>query len=176
RPRLAQSPCGTAGAAGGATRPVHARGLSKTQALGFSFLPTASGNTHMARTAKTPKPITNQKRWWLPAVRSQKAKPITTRSVNSERAAFTSCGIGPFRFWMARSIIAERLGSGHVGPPRATAQLGFQMRVVIAIEEVAEKPAIQVRRAKYPVGNGKRQVHIGFHHQSGVMVGGVVTP
>src|SRR5262249_61910812 len=94
----------------------------------------------------------------------------------SERAAFTSFGIGPVGSWMARSIVAERLGGSHVGPPRATAQLGFEMRVVIAVEQMAEKPTIQVRRAKYPVGNGKREVHIGFHHQSGVVVGGVVTP
>ena len=36
-----------------------------------SPLPTASGNTHMATTANTPKPMTNQNRWPLPIDLSQ---------------------------------------------------------------------------------------------------------
>jgi hypothetical protein len=40
----------------------------------------------------------------------------------------------------------------------------------------AEQPAIEIGRPKKPIGDREGQIHIHFHHQPRVMVGGMMPP
>ena len=61
----------------------------------------------------------------------------------------------------------------HRGASAGRADL-FQVRRVVAVEQRADEPAIEIRRAEQPVGDRERQVHVGLHHQPRVVMGGVM--
>jgi hypothetical protein len=54
-------------------------------------------------------------------------------------------------------------------------QLRFQITRVVVVKQCPDQSAIKVGRSKQPVRNRECQVHVGFHHQPGVMVRGVMT-
>src|SRR5438094_712052 len=74
------------------------------------------------------------------------------------------------------SIIPQRLRRGKIGALRLAAQPFLQVRLAVAVEEVADQPAVEVGGAEQPVGDRERQVHVGLHHQPRVVVGSVMTP
>ena len=46
----------------------------------------------------------------------------------------------------------------------------------ITIKKVAKEPAVKIRCSKYPISNGECQVHIDLHHQTIIVMGGMVAP
>ena len=61
-----------------------------------------------------------------------------------------------------------------VRPARLAAQIPLQVAGIITVEQRADEPAVEVRRAEQPVGNRERQVHVGLHHQPPVVMRGVM--
>src|SRR5512139_459642 len=61
-----------------------------------------------------------------------------------------------------------------VGPARMASQILLQVAGVIAVEQRADEPAVEVRRAEQPVGDRERQVHVGLHHQPPVVMRGMM--
>src|SRR3974390_2453699 len=98
-------------------------------------------------------------------------------SVTTESAALTSFGIDasarPIRP-ACRSIIAHRRGGGLIRALWLAAQGPLQVPGVIAVEEMAAKTPVQVGGAKQPIGDRERQVHVAFHHQPGIVMGGMM--
>src|ERR1700680_69561 len=103
-------------------------------------------------------------------------------NVTRERMALTSLGIGASHFSSrasglpapTKSIVAHRDGRCFVRTLRLAAQWSLQIPRIIAIEEMAEEPAVQIGGAKQPIGDRKREVHVTFHHQPRIVMRGVM--
>ncbi len=54
-------------------------------------------------------------------------------------------------------------------------QLGLDVRVAVAIEQVAKQAALQVAGIQKPVGDGEREVHVHVHHDPHVVMRRVMT-
>src|SRR4029079_10399594 len=91
----------------------------------------------------------------------------SVRSRMSVPRTHTNFGIGPLVHAHGRR---RRL----VGPARMAAQILLQVTGIIAVEQRADEPAVEVRRAEQPIGNRERQVHVGLHHQPAVVMRGVM--
>src|SRR5215470_9788049 len=167
---------------GGSAIAVRFCGGQRYSRLGFSasaargLPPWASGKTHIATTAKAPNPITSQNSSALPLSFSQKAKPTATSMVNAETTAFTSLGTCALRgLRRPPLVVAQGCGGSFVRAFRATTKALFQVAGVVAVEQMSKEPALEIRGAEEPIGNRERQIHVGFHHQAGIVMGGVVT-
>src|ERR1700733_3379737 len=139
----------------------------------FVFLLAASGNTHIAPTISTATIATKIEKSWRIGEPRQKASTAATISTITERTAFTSLGTTATR---DLSVGANRHAGGLIGQSRLAAQVLLQKARLVTVEQRANKSAVEVRSAKQPIGDRKRQVHIDLHHQPGVVVRGMVPP
>ena len=71
---------------------------------------------------------------------------------------------------------ADRCRRGFVGAQRLAAQRLLQEACVVAVEQRADEPAVEIRRTEQPIGDRKGQVHIDLHHQPRVVMRGVMAP
>src|SRR5581483_12491095 len=105
---------------------------------------------HIAWHARSPPRL-----WWAGSSEAQTQR----RSVLIVRRVFA--GARP-KLRSPLSVVSERLSRGQVGPLRVAAQLRLQVAVVVAVEEVAQQPPVEIRGAEQPVGDRECQVHVGL--------------
>src|SRR6478735_2520262 len=98
--------------------------------------------------------------------------PSATRMTTADTTALTSVGIADLR--PSVSIDADRLRRRFFRSLGSRAQFALKVACTVAIEQVAEQPAVEIGRPKKPIGDREGQIHIHFHHQPRVMVGGMV--
>ena len=53
-------------------------------------------------------------------------------------------------------------------------QIRLEMTRIVSVEQRSDKAAVEIRRSEEPVGDWERQVHVRFHHQSRVVMSGMV--
>src|SRR5580700_2319293 len=137
------------------------------------FLPPASGKIHMATTKKTAVNSTNLSNSGRIGEPLQNASPSATRITTADTAALTSVGMATLFFSL---IGPDRHGGGLFRPLRPGAQTALEVARRIAVEQMADEAAVEVGGTERPVGDREGQVHVHFHHQPGIVVGGVMAP
>ena len=65
---------------------------------------------------------------------------------------------------------------GNVRTDGSALQICFQVLFAIPVEQMPKQSPVEVGRAKHPVGNRERKIHVHFHHQTGVVVCRMMSP
>src|ERR687888_1246210 len=100
----------------------------------------------------------------------------------ADRIALTSLGMSAARTTDETSstsgglVVSDRHGRRLIGALRRGTQCLLEVPRIIAIEQMAQQSAFQIRGPEKPVGDGKCEIHIDLHHQPPIVVGGMMPP
>src|SRR5580704_17008689 len=127
----------------------------------------------MATTKKTAVNSTNLSNSGRIGEPLQNASASATRITTADTAALTSVGMATLYLCL---IGPDRHGGGLFRPLRPRAQAALEVACRIAVEQMADEAAVEVGGAEGPIGDREGQVHVHFHHQPRIVVGGVMAP